>query len=160
MSFEIFIQLLSGIVTPVVLVIVGKRITNSINSHQNNKMKEYDWEKEWAGMFIDLVKDYNENTSEFLTLINKSAQGVNEKMEIEIKEKLFNQRKLFYDIEIITIAFEIKSRGELIDIMNNIGDDIRKSFSTNELKLDSIRASQINFMKIAREIHTKLLHID
>ncbi len=160
MSFEIFIQLLSGIVTPVVLVIVGKRITNSINSHQNNKMKEYDWEKEWAGMFIDLVKDHNENVSEFLILMNKSSQGVNEKMGIEIEENLFNQRKLFYDIEVIATVFEVKSGGKLIDIMNNIGDDIHDSLNTNVLKLESIRASQINFMKIARGIHTELLHID
>ncbi len=165
MTIEI-LKLAASFLTPLIILVVGIIINKKLESSKVVLSKEKDWQNWWAGKFLTICHDYNEEVTNIVTGLFQLKQIEDEKLldwEKESKEKVSDvkqsMRKLQYldwDIQnYIQFAQNegpnvLKKAKELYSLIGNL-------MSRKQGDLEEIRRVQFEFNDAVRLAHAEIL---
>lgn len=160
------LKLVASFLTPLIILILGIVINRKLESAKAVLSKEKDWQNWWAGKFLSVCHDYNENVSHIVTDSFQLKPIEDEKLsgwESELKQKYSDirksMRKLQYlDWEIqnyIQFAHErgptvFKTEKELFGLIASL-------MSKRQGDLKEIRKVQFKFNDAVRRAHAEIL---
>jgi hypothetical protein len=70
-EYKVFIELTTSILTPVVILLLGIKINNTIEKHKALISKEKTFDEYWAMKLINVADEYNLSVESFISNINR-----------------------------------------------------------------------------------------
>ena len=168
MGIEI-IQLVISALTPMVVLILGIKINNSIEKNKSQILKEKNFDELWAMKLVTIADEYNTTVENFVAIISKlrdiqqkKPKGwKNEENEILKKLSRNNQsiQKLNWKISLFT-EFCKKEAINVINAEKELNDTMAELLENGKINFDSIKEKLFKFNSTIKLAHAELLKID
>ncbi len=161
-------KLVISVATPLVILVLGILINNTLEKNKSIFLKEHDWQNWWAKQFLEISHNYNTAVSKCVANIWAVAQIREEKLpgwEEEFKQKQIairdNIRLLQYlDWEIQNyIQFAPSSGVHMKEKQKELHSMLANLIETKRADFEQIRLIQFEFNESVRLAHAEILDI-
>src|SRR5688500_6786809 len=86
-----WIKLLASLLTPLVVLVLGFRISRKLEESKTRTSKEHEWESCWAASFLRVANDYNNTATKLIPMMARLAEYVNNNNDIEKANEIISE---------------------------------------------------------------------
>ena len=169
MSFENVIEILKlavSFVTPIIILVLGIIINRKIEKGKLLLLKDKEWQVKWADLFFKEAIVFNNLVTESVSLINKlsnlpldKTDEINSIIEILSNEKFPMLEKVEWNIKnYVQLSNNKNNIEKLLLLQEEIFREIGKLKNEGNISFDRVRSKQLDYNKLAREIHNEIMN--
>jgi hypothetical protein len=150
-------KLIISSLTPIVILILGLKLTRKIEKNKLLALKEKEWQVKWADLFFEQSKKFNEYISDIVSYMYNVKQSDEAALKEYFNIKSIELGKIDWNIQ----NFSQFSRGyheKLNKVRKQIFDKIDKILKESGGDLDELRALQFEYNQIAKKVHNEILN--
>lgn len=154
------LKLFIAFLTPILVLIVGLKISKKIEKNKLDVLKEKEWQVKWAEMFLKLAVDFNDNvTIATCSLFNiQTEKDYNKVNELRNTIKTSTDRISEIDWNIQNYAqFAKTNQKEVLEKQKELMNYIRELISKKKGDLEILRKLQFDYNNAVRNAHSEIL---
>lgn|SRR5574341_91432 len=165
-EFVQMIQVISSIVTPIVILLLGLKLNKTLEANKASLAKDKEWRTEWGKRFYSSAIEFNAAVDDGVLLIFFVSEISREKLpgwEERIKQK---QNSVYTSFERLqraewtlktTVEFAPQSKDDVISSSHKIWMALSELWKNKQGNIDTIRSYLFDFNKAAMKAHREIL---
>lgn len=159
-------QLISSIVTPIIILLLGLKLNKTLEANKTSLAKEKEWRTEWAKRFYSSAIEFNTSVDDCILTFFIISQLSDEKLpgwEKRIEDKQNSIHAIFERLQRAewilktTAEFAPKSKDEVLLQSNKVWSSLSELFKRKQGDAEVIRQHLFDFNKAAMIAHREIL---
>ena len=162
------IKIISSILTPIFILIIGMMINKTIEKNKSIISKEKNFDEHWAMKLINISDEYNKSVTEFVANINRLHEiqkkqfigWENERKDIEknLGKTMQNIQKLNWQLSIFTQFCE-KETENVLNKEEKLIQSMETVLKEEKINFDLIKENLCQFNLSVKLAHAELLKL-
>jgi len=161
-----WIQTISAMITPMVILILGLKINKTLEKSKVALAKEKEWRLKWADRFYTAAISYNDSIEECIVTLWQLRQLATEKLsgwEQRFEEKRIHLSSMVEKVQRVewslktTVEFAADSKANVLKHAEIVRSQVAELLAQKKGDLEAIRVSLFEFNTAAMIAHRDLL---
>jgi len=160
-----WIKLLASLLTPLVVLVLGFRISRKLEESKTRTSKEHEWESYWATSFLRVANDYNNTATKLITMMARLAEYANNNDIAKANEIITEMNDIVGSFSSLDWELQQYSDFALVNgpVVRTRGkvlfEAVTAMLRDKKADLEEIRRMQFEFTDSVRLAHAEILSL-